>query len=98
MICASASSGSNGGRGPPLKPLPRKRIPVDLKSAARSYTAISVKTIQGVLTNASAKDSDRLHAAGMMLERGWGRPSQPVTGADGDEIRITIRNIIEQKK
>jgi len=78
--------------------LPRKKIPIDLRSAARSYTGISVKTIQGILTNTTSKDSDRLHAAGMMLERGWGRPSQPVTGADGDEIRITIRNIIEQKK
>jgi hypothetical protein len=79
--------------------LPRKRIPVDLKSAARSYTAISVKTIQGVLTNADAKDADRLHAAGMMLDRGWGKAAQPVTGQDGEgDIRITIRNIIESKK
>ena len=79
--------------------MPNKKRPVDLRSAARSYTEISVKTIQGILTDATAQHRDRLHAAGMMLERGWGRPAQPVTGANGeDEIRITIRQIIEQKK
>ena len=37
-------------------------------------------------------------AGALLLERGWGKPAQPFTGADGDDIRITIRTIIEGGK
>jgi len=40
-----------------------------------------------------------MRASDILLQRGWGRPPQPVTGADGEgDIRITIRNIMEGKK
>ena len=38
-------------------------------------------------------------AARILLERGWGAPAQPHTGADGEgDIRITVRHITEGKK
>jgi hypothetical protein len=41
----------------------------------------------------------KIRAIGMMWDRGWGRPAQPVTGKDGTEdIRVTIRTIIEGYK
>jgi hypothetical protein len=41
----------------------------------------------------------KLRASDILLQRGWGRPPQPVTGADGEgDIRITIRTILEGKK
>ena len=41
----------------------------------------------------------RIRAIDMLWERGWGRPAQPVTGEDGEgEIKIIIRNIIEEKR
>jgi hypothetical protein len=40
----------------------------------------------------------RMGAAIHLLDRGHGRPAQAHTGADGEEeIRITIRNIMEGK-
>jgi hypothetical protein len=38
----------------------------------------------------------RVSAAGILLDRGWGRAPQPHAGADGDgDIRITVRQIVE---
>jgi hypothetical protein len=34
-------------------------------------------------------------AAGILLDRGWGRALQPHTGEDDKDIRITIRQIVE---
>lgn len=50
-----------------------------------------------------AEDCDpeiRVKAIGMLLDRGWGRPVSKTehTGEDGGDIRITIRNIIEEAK
>ena len=44
-------------------------------------------------------ESARVSAVGMLMERGWGKAPQPVTGADGEgDIRITLRTIVENKK
>jgi hypothetical protein len=36
-------------------------------------------------------------AAGILLDRGWGRALQSHVGEDGGDIRVTIRQIIENK-
>jgi len=43
--------------------------------------------------------STSVAAAKILLDRGWGVPAQPHTGADGEgDIRITVRHILEGKK
>ena len=43
--------------------------------------------------------STSVAAGKILLDRGWGLPAQPVTGADGEgDIRVTIRHILEGKK
>jgi len=37
----------------------------------------------------------RVTAAGILLDRGWGRAPQPHTGEGGSDIRIVIRQIID---
>jgi hypothetical protein len=36
-----------------------------------------------------------VQAANILLDRGWGKPPQAHTGEDGDDIKVTIRTIIE---
>jgi hypothetical protein len=39
---------------------------------------------------------DLYHAGDAMLDnRGWGRAPQPHAGKDGNDVRITIRKIVE---
>jgi hypothetical protein len=36
-------------------------------------------------------------AAGILLDRGWGRAPQPHTGEDDKDVRIMIRNMTERR-
>lgn len=76
---------------------PNKNIPIEVQSLARSYTKLSIETLGGI-AGAGTNESARVAACGMLLDRGWGKPNQPVTGKDGDDIRVVIRTIIEGKK
>ena len=40
----------------------------------------------------------RVRRSGILLDRGWGRAPQPHTGEDDKDIRITVRNLIEEKR
>jgi hypothetical protein len=61
---------------------------------ARAHTELGIQTLAGIARN-STSDSARVQAVGMLLDRGWGKAPQPHTGEDGNDIRITIRQIIE---
>jgi hypothetical protein len=75
----------------------KERI-ADPRSLARNHTVRAIQTIAGIMDNGQSEDL-KLRASDILLQRGWGRPPQPVTGADGEgDIRITIRTILEGKK
>ena len=89
-------------RGAPFKkgqsgnPTGRPKLPEDIKlvrELARQYTAQAVETLAEVMVTGSS--SARVSAANAILERGWGKPEQPVTGPDGGDIPVTLRVIFE---
>jgi len=71
--------------------------PADLRSLARSYTQMGVEVLAGIASS-SKDDGARVRAVGLLWDRGWGKAPQPHTGADGDDIRVTIRTIVEGSK
>ena len=85
------------GVGSPRKPLPRKTIPADLRSLARGHTELCIKVLAGIVSQEAVPPAARVSAAGILLDRGWGKPAQPHTGEDDKDIRVTIRNITEGK-
>lgn len=70
---------------------------MDLKSLARAYTQLSIQTLGGVAQNGDT-DAARVSACRELLDRGWGKANQPVTGEDGGPIEFTIRTIVEAMK
>ena len=48
---------------------------IDLKSLARGYTEVSIRTVAGLALEAS-DEGVRLAANKLLMERGWGKPSQ----------------------
>ena len=87
------------GVGPPRKYLPRKKIPADLRSLARGHTELCIKVLAGIVSQEAVPPAARVSAAGILLDRGWGRPAQPMTGEDGGgEIQITIRDLVAEAK
>lgn len=70
---------------------------LDLRSLARGYTAASVQRLGAWATaRPGTIDEDiQIRAIGMLLDRGWGKPTQPIAGEDGGDIKFTIRTIME---
>jgi len=47
-----------------------------MRLAARNYTEEALKTLAEIMRNTRASSSARVRAAGEILDRGWGRPTQ----------------------
>jgi len=57
-----------------------------------------MKTLGGIAKNGNSEQA-RISAIALLMERGWGKAAQPVTGEDGEgAIEITVRVINEGKK
>jgi hypothetical protein len=77
-------------------PNPSKKTPLELDSLARSYTHEAIKQISGILIN----DTDtgrRLTAAGMLLDRGWGKPKTDNTHEVKGEIKVVLRQMLDDE-
>jgi hypothetical protein len=71
---------------------------LDVRSMARAYTDMSVRVLAGIAENGKV-EAARVASCAQLLDRGWGKAAQPLTGAGGDQsIEVTIRTIIEGSK
>jgi hypothetical protein len=75
----------------------RGQLPIDVKSLARSYTELCVRSLSGIAKDGKSEPA-RVAASEALLNRGWGKPAQPHTGEEGGAIEIVLRNIMEEKK
>jgi hypothetical protein len=76
--------------------LPRSaKTLVDLKSLARVHTATCIRTLASIVTQPKAPANARVAAAGILLDRGWGKASQVHSDADGGPIQVIIRELVE---
>jgi hypothetical protein len=82
------------GVGLPRKPLPRKKIPANLRSLARGHTELCVKVLAGIVSQEAVPPAARMSAASILLDRGWGRAPQPHAGEEGKDIKIVIRKML----
>ena len=78
--------------------MPRKKIPADLRSLARGHTELCIKVLAGIVSQEAVPPAARVSAAGILLDRGWGRAPQPHASEDDKDIRITVRQIVEGKE
>jgi hypothetical protein len=67
-----------------------------LRSLARGHTERCIKVLAGMLSQEAVPAAARVQAANILLDRGWGKPPQAHTGEDGDDIKVTIRQIVER--
>jgi hypothetical protein len=83
------------GVDPPRKYMPRKKIPSDLRSLARGHTDLCIKVLAGIVSQEASPAAARVTAAGILLDRGWGKAAQTHTDAHGEAIQVVIRQIID---
>jgi hypothetical protein len=70
---------------------------MQLDSLARAYTDECIKQMAGVLIN-DPDSSRRLTAAGMLLDRGYGKPKQDNTHAISGEVRVILRKMLTDEE
>jgi hypothetical protein len=63
----------------------------DVRSLARSFAPLCIKSLAGIVQNGES-ESARVAAAGMLLDRGYGR-APTALDPDGGDVIVTIRQI-----
>ena len=67
------------------------RATADLKLVAREYGPRVIEKLWGICEN-GVSDQAKINAARELLDRGYGKPAQPVSGdADGEPVTIIHR-------
>ena len=67
----------------------------DIRSYARSYSRTAIRTLKSIAAEKSAPAAARVAAAVALLDRGWGKPQQNHDLTATDQIRVTIRHMVE---
>ena len=76
------------GNGPKTIGPGRPAIPKDVKLAAKAHTSDALETLANVCSSSKYSPAARVAAATALLDRGWGKPSQEITGADGAPLMV----------
>src|SRR6516162_9900873 len=71
-----------------------KSVP-DVRSLARSYSALAVNTLAGIARSPKCPAAARVSAAVALLDRGYGRPPQEHSTEDDGEIHVVIRQLVQ---
>lgn len=66
-----------------------------VRELARAYTDVAVQTLAQIMQDDKQPAASRVSAAQSLLDRGWGKPSQPVGGADDLPPIRTLRDLTE---
>lgn len=87
------------GPGRPFKPgqsgnpAGRPREYGHVRKLARENTDESINTLVAIMRDEDQPAAARVRACEAILDRGWGRPTQPISGEDGGPIET--RNLRE---
>ncbi len=77
-------SGNPGGR---------PKVIAEVRDLAREQTDKAVKTLISIMDNSKAADAARAAAANSLLDRGWGRPAQVVSGDPENPHKLVVEII-----
>ncbi|MGX1163841.1 hypothetical protein ACNJYD_20705 [Bradyrhizobium sp. DASA03005] len=69
----------------------KQRTLTEIKSLARTHTNVAIKTLVQIVRNKDAPAHARVMAANAILDRGWGKPLQPIASEDENPIRFVHR-------
>jgi hypothetical protein len=72
-------SGNPGGR---------PKVLAQVKELARAHTGEAIETLVSIMTNPKSAPAARVSAANSLLDRGYGKPPQHITGEGGPSYVI----------
>ncbi|WP_245471295.1 hypothetical protein [Bradyrhizobium genosp. SA-3] len=69
----------------------KHRTMTEIKSLARTHTVHAVNTLLQIMRDKNAPAHARVSAANAILDRGWGKPLQPIVSEDGKPLEFVHR-------
>jgi hypothetical protein len=67
------------------------KTPTEIRSLARSHTETAINVLVGIMNKSDAPEASRVAAANSILDRGWGKPTQPISGDEESPLHIISR-------
>jgi hypothetical protein len=64
---------------------------VEIRSLARSHTRTAVRVLVGIMRCKDATPAARVSAANAILDRGWGKATQPLENSDNGALELIHR-------
>jgi hypothetical protein len=73
---------------------------VEIRSLARSHTRTAIRVLVGIMRSKDATPAARVSAANAILDRGWGKATQPLenSGAGALEFIYRIERVVGHPK
>ena len=99
----NSGSAAQNRKKPRGKPFPpgnnanpggRPKLPDDIvhvRELARQYTDQAIETLAEVM--ATGSPNAKVSAANSLMDRGWGKAEQPITGADGGAVKFEVTGL-----
>ena len=69
----------------------RDRTLNEISSLARSHSRAAINVLAGIMRSAGAPPAARVSAANALLDRGWGRPAQPIESGENGALEMIHR-------
>jgi hypothetical protein len=63
----------------------------EIRSLARSHTRTAINVLVGIMRSKDATAAARVSAANAILDRGWGKATQPVGNSDDGALELIHR-------
>jgi hypothetical protein len=63
----------------------------EIRSLARSHTKTAINVLAGIMRSKDATAAARVSAANAILDRGWGRATQPLESSDDGALELIHR-------
>jgi len=83
------------GRTPTKLSRQMRKTLTEIRSLARSHTKTALNVLVGIMRSEDATAAARVSAANAILDRGWGKATQPVGNDDGTlELIHRIERVI----
>ena len=88
MPFKKGQSGNPGGR---------PKVVAEVKELARAHTGEAIETLVSIMNNPKAAPAARVSAANALLDRGYGKPPQHITGEGAAFLRRSFARASQER-